>query len=177
MGFHYSRFLKTTIVIGEGKCMWGKKKRAKADALEFAYVQRLQEIDESNQPAGTHGLTLENLKSGQTDYLGEVTSGDYSGYLVLVSAMGMLSEDPGRNESDLWLSSNDLSVGIMEFNMMILRSSERQKPLPKDAWDFYYKTLPQLLDILVPMRMRWSSAVDAYKFINEPNSSPDYGID
>lgn len=91
--------------------------------------------------------------------------------------MGMLSEDPGRNESDLWLSSNDLSVGIMEFNMMMLRSSEPQKPLPKDAWDFYYKTLPQLLDILVPMRMRWSSAVDAYQFINEPNSSPDYGID
>lgn len=156
--------------------MWGKKKRAKADALELAYVQRLQEIDESNQPAGTQGLTLENLKRGQPDYLGEVTSGEYSGYLVLVNAVGMQSEDPGRNESDLWLSSTDLSVGIVEFNMMILRSSEHQKPLPKDAWDFYYKSLWKLLEVLKPMDIHWLLAIDAYKFVNEPNSSPDFGI-
>ena len=53
--------------------MWGKKKRAKAHALELAYVQRLQEIDETNQSAVTRGLTHENLKRGQTEYLGEVT--------------------------------------------------------------------------------------------------------
>ena len=157
--------------------MWGNKKRRIADALELAYVQRLQEIDESNQPTGMHGPTLENLKRGQADYLGEVTGGDYSGYLVLVAAMGIPSEDPGRNESDLWLSHTDLSVGIKKFNMMILRSSDHQKPLPEDAWDFYFKTLPQLLDVLGPMRMRWFAAVDAYKFIVEPNSSPDYGYD
>lgn len=157
--------------------MWGNKKRKKADALELAYVQRLQEIDESNKPAAMHGLTFENLKRGQTDYLGEVTNGDYSGYLILIATEGMPSGDPGRNESDLWLSNTDLSVGIVDYNMMILRSSEHQKPLPKDAWDFYYRTLPQLLDVLEPMRMRWFSAVDAYKFLMEPNSSPDYGND
>lgn len=157
--------------------MWGKKKRAKAHALELAYVQRLQEIDETNHSAVTRGLTHENLKRGQTEYLGEVTSGDYSGYLVLVAALGMLTEDPGRNESDLWLSSTDLSAEIREFNMMVLRSTDRQNPLPDNAWDFYYKTMAQLLEASKPMGIRWLPALDAYKFVNEPNSSPDFGND
>lgn len=157
--------------------MWAKKKRERADELELAYVRRLQEIDESNQPAGTRGPTIENLKRGQTEYLGEITRSDCSGYLVLVAAMGMLTEDPGRTESQLWLSRRDLSAEIVEFNMMILRSSEGQKSLPDDAWDFYYKTLPQLLDVLEPMRVQWFPAIEAYKFVNEANSSPDFGAD
>lgn len=157
--------------------MWWSKKRKMADKLELAYVQRLQEIDESNQSSGMHGVTLGNLRRGQVDYLGEVTSGVYSGYLVLVCAMGMLSEDPGRNESDSWVSSKDLTVGIKEFNLMILRSSNCQKPLPEESQDFYYKTLSELLDVLGPMNLRWFSAVEAYKFIMEPNNSPDFGDD
>jgi hypothetical protein len=162
------------IVFGEGHRMWGKKKRERADALELAYVRRLQEIDGSNQPAETRGPRLENLKRGQTEYLGEITRGDCSGYLVLVAAEGMLSEDPGRTESELWLSRRDLSAEIVEFNMMILRSSERQKPLPEGAWDFYFKTLPQLLDAIKPMGIHWFPAIEAYKFVNEPNNSPDF---
>lgn len=157
--------------------MWWSKKRKMADRLELAYVQRLQEIDESNLLSGMHGVMLGNLRRGQVDYLGEVTSGDYSGYLVLVSAMGMPSEDPGRNKSDLWLYSTDLTIGIKEFSMMILRSSESQKPVPEESLEFYYKALSRLLEVLGPMSVRWFSAVEAYKFIMEPNDSPDFGND
>ncbi|MDO2934135.1 hypothetical protein Q2T94_07475 [Paeniglutamicibacter sulfureus] len=154
--------------------MWGRKNKEKSVELERAYIRRLQEIEESNQSADMRGPTPENLRRGQAEYLGEVTSGDYSGYLVVVDSMGMLTQDPARTESDLWLSCADLSVGIEEYWVAIIRRNERQKPVPFEEDEFYYRTLPELLDAMAPMHIRWYSATETNHFFSEPNDSPDW---
>lgn len=50
------------------------------------------------------GPTPENLNRGQTEYLDKITRSDRTGNLILVAARGRLSEDPGRTQSQLWLS-------------------------------------------------------------------------
>jgi len=107
--------------------------------------------------------------------LDETICGDCLGDLVFVAAWGTLTEDPGRNDWDLWLSSTDLSREILEFNLTILRSTDCQKPLPENAWDFHYKTMDQLLETSMSMGIHSLPTLDAYKFVNEPHSSPDFG--
>ena len=71
MGVHYSRLLMTTINIGAEQCMWGKKKRARSNALELAYVQRLQEIDVLSAAHDDLGPSEWNMGLGQSEFWGE----------------------------------------------------------------------------------------------------------
>ena len=83
--------------------MWGKKKRARADALELAYVQRLQEIDVLGAAHDDLGPSEWNMGLGQSEFLGRAESGDFPNRYVVVEVEELPTFGQLREKSDDWI--------------------------------------------------------------------------
>ncbi|MGP5581700.1 hypothetical protein ACTXOF_14400 [Glutamicibacter arilaitensis] len=177
MGIRYSRFLITTINIGAEQRMWGKKKkRARTDALELAYVQRLQEIDALSAAHDDIGPSEWNMGLGQSEFLGRTESGDFPSRYIVVEVEDLPSFGQLREKSDDWIhvSKEEMLQQITGFWVVALRTSDHQTFQPASEVKYRFDSFQALQRFLSPLNISWQGASATERQLNQSGWSPGW---
>lgn len=156
--------------------MWGKKKRARADALELAYVQRLQEIDVLSAAHDDLGPSEWNIGLGQSEFLGRTASGDFPNRYIVVDVEDLPTFGQLREKSDAWIhvSKEEMLQEITGFWVVVLRTSEQQPFQPASEVEYSFDSFQALQKFLSPLNISWQGASATERLLNQSGWSPDW---